>query len=168
MGMRNWEQENIIKKHLLGCYVDPDTKQRIKALARARRVTISQLTREMVELALPQLEANLARDGQVNELSHEPETGKLVPALVELAPMTTAASINRNIGGVLRWLATQHESNSNDTTCWAAHCLRSAGVPLEHAQALLVPLATSLGLPAHEAEYTIASAYSQHDHSTSS
>ena len=56
IGMRNWEQEQIIKKHLLGCYVDPDTKQRIKALARARRVTISQLTREMIESALARLE----------------------------------------------------------------------------------------------------------------
>ena len=60
--MRNWEQENIIKKHLLGCYVEPQTKERIKALARARRVTISQLTREMVELALTQLEAQSQHD----------------------------------------------------------------------------------------------------------
>ena len=166
--MRNWEQEQVIKKHLLGCYVTPEVKARIKALARAKRVSISQLTRELVEFALLQLEANLVCDEQAKALDHEPETGKLVPAVVELAPMTTAASINRNIGGVLRWLATQHESNSNDATCWAAHRLREAGVPLEHAQALLVPLAIALGLPAHEAEHTIASAYSQHDHSTSS
>ena len=56
IGMRNWEQENIVRKHLLGCYVEPQTKERIKALARARRVTISQLTREMIESALARME----------------------------------------------------------------------------------------------------------------
>ena len=55
--MRNWEREQIIKKHLLGCYVEPELKQRVKALARARRISISQLTRELVEFALPRLEA---------------------------------------------------------------------------------------------------------------
>jgi len=57
MGMRNWEQEQVVKKHLLGCYVDPELKQRIKALARARRISISQLARELIEFALPRLEA---------------------------------------------------------------------------------------------------------------
>jgi hypothetical protein len=60
--MRNWEQEQIIKKHLLGCYVDPEIKARIKALARVRRISISQLARELVELALPQLEAQAQHD----------------------------------------------------------------------------------------------------------
>jgi len=55
--MRNWEQEQVVKKHLLGCYVDPETKARIKALARAKRVSISHVARELVEIALPQLEA---------------------------------------------------------------------------------------------------------------
>jgi len=62
MGMRNWEQEQVVKKHLLGCYVDPELKQRIKALARARRISISQLARELVEFALPRLEAQAQHD----------------------------------------------------------------------------------------------------------
>jgi len=60
--MRNWEQEQIIKKHLLGCYVDPEIKARIKALARERRISISQITRELIEFALPQLEVQGQRD----------------------------------------------------------------------------------------------------------
>ena len=60
--MRNWEQEQVIKKHLLGCYVDQETKARIKALSRARRISISQLARELIEFALPQLEAQSDRD----------------------------------------------------------------------------------------------------------
>ena len=52
--MRNWEQEQIIKKHLLACYIDPETKARIKAIARAKRMSIS-------ELALPKLEQLEAR-----------------------------------------------------------------------------------------------------------
>ena len=55
--MRNWEQEQVIKKHQLGCYVTPEIKERIRALARAKRISISQLTRELVEFALPRLEA---------------------------------------------------------------------------------------------------------------
>jgi hypothetical protein len=55
--VRNWEQEQIIKKHQLGCYVTPEIKARIRALARAKRMSISQLTRELVEFALPRLEA---------------------------------------------------------------------------------------------------------------
>ena len=60
--MRNWEQEQVVKKHLLGCYVEPELKQRIKTLARAKRVSISQLTREAIEFALPRLEAQSDRD----------------------------------------------------------------------------------------------------------
>ena len=66
--MRNWEQEQIIKKHLLGCYVEPELKQRVKALARARRISISQLTRELIEFALPRLE----REAQQHDLSPSP------------------------------------------------------------------------------------------------
>ena len=55
--MRNWEQEHIEKKHKLTCYVSTGHKERIKALARARRISISQLTRELVEFALTRLEA---------------------------------------------------------------------------------------------------------------
>ena len=66
--MRNWEQEQIIKKHLLGCYIDPETKMRIKALARARRISISQLARELIEFALPRLE----REAQQHDLSPSP------------------------------------------------------------------------------------------------
>jgi len=55
--MRNWEQEHIEKKHMLTYYVSPGHKERIKALARARRISISQLTRELVEFALTRLEA---------------------------------------------------------------------------------------------------------------
>jgi len=47
----------VVKKHLLGCYVEPELKQRIKALARARHISISQLARELIEFALPRLEA---------------------------------------------------------------------------------------------------------------
>jgi len=60
--MRNWEQEQVVKKHLLGCYVDPELKQRIKALARARRISISQLARELIEFALPRLEVQAQHD----------------------------------------------------------------------------------------------------------
>ena len=60
--MRNWEQEQVIKKHLLGCYVDPEVKARIKALARARRISISQLARELIEFALPRLEVQAQHD----------------------------------------------------------------------------------------------------------
>jgi hypothetical protein len=60
--MRNWEQEQITKKHQLGCYVEPETKAIIKVLARAKRISISQLTREMIELALSQLEAQAQHD----------------------------------------------------------------------------------------------------------
>jgi len=71
--MRNWEQEQIIKRHLLGCYVEQAIKDRIKALARARRISISALMRELIELALPQLELVLL----------QPE---LAPPQPELAP----------------------------------------------------------------------------------
>jgi predicted transcriptional regulator len=60
--MRNWEQEQVVKKHLLGCYVEPELKQRIKALARARHISISQLARELIEFALPRLEAQAQHD----------------------------------------------------------------------------------------------------------
>ena len=60
--MRNWEQEHIEKKHMLTCYVSPGHKERIKALARARRMSISQLTRELVEFALTRLEAQAQHD----------------------------------------------------------------------------------------------------------
>jgi hypothetical protein len=60
--MRNWEQEQMIKKHQLGCYIDPETKMRVKALARARRISISQLARELIEFALPRLEAQAQHD----------------------------------------------------------------------------------------------------------
>jgi hypothetical protein len=104
--------------------------------------------------------ARLVRDGQAHALDHEPETGKPVPAVAELVPASPAAGANnRNIGGVLRWIATQREGNRNNATYWAAHRLREAGVTLEQAQALLVPLAVALGLPAREAEHTTASAY---------
>ena len=52
----------MVKKHLLGCYVTPEVKERIKALARARRISISQLTRELVEFALQRLEAQAQHD----------------------------------------------------------------------------------------------------------
>jgi len=100
--------------------------------------------------------ASLVRDGRANALEREPETK---PAVAELAPTTTAASVKRNIESVLRWLATQREGNRNNATYWAAHRLREAGVLLEHANELLAPLAVALGLPAQEAERTIASAY---------
>ena len=60
--MRNWEQEQVIKKHQLGCYVTPEIKARIRALARAKHMSISQLTRELVEVALPRLEAQAQHD----------------------------------------------------------------------------------------------------------
>ena len=60
--VRNWEQEQVIKKHQLGCYVTPEIKARIRALSRARRISISQLTRELVEFALPRLEAQAQHD----------------------------------------------------------------------------------------------------------
>ena len=66
--MRNWEQEQVVKKHLLGCYIDPETKMRIKALARARLISISQLVRELIEFALPRLE----REAQQHDLSPSP------------------------------------------------------------------------------------------------
>jgi len=71
----------------------------------------------------------------------------------------TNDSQRRAIGGVLRWLAQQRPGNRNCATFWAAHRLREAGVVHEHAQALLVPIATGLGLPEREAARTIASAY---------
>jgi hypothetical protein len=101
--------------------------------------------------------ASLVRDGQAKALDHEPETGKPVPAVVELAPASRANT--SHVKRILRWIATQREGNRNNATYWAAHRLREAGVTLEHAQALLVPLAVALGLPAREAERTIASAY---------
>ena len=55
--MRNWEQEHIEKKHMLTCYISPGYKERIRELARAKRMSISQITRELVEFALPRLEA---------------------------------------------------------------------------------------------------------------
>jgi hypothetical protein len=100
--------------------------------------------------------AHVVRDRRAEALDHELETKSAVD---ELAPKTTKASVNRNIGSVLRWLATQREGNRNNATYWAAHRLREAGVPLEHANELLVPLAVALGLPAREAERTTASAY---------
>jgi len=60
--MRNWEQEHIEKKHMLTCYVSPGYKERVKALARARHISISQLTRELVEFALPRLETQSDHD----------------------------------------------------------------------------------------------------------
>ena len=60
--MRNWEQEHIEKKHMLTCYVSPGYKERIKALARARRISISQLARELIEFALERLETQSDHD----------------------------------------------------------------------------------------------------------
>jgi len=96
--------------------------------------------------------AHVVRDRRAEALDREPERE---PAVAELAP----TRVKRNIGSVLRWLATQREGNRNNATYWAAHRLREAGVPLEHANELLVPLAVALGLPAREAERTTASAY---------
>jgi len=59
--MRNWELEQVIKKNMLACYISPETKTRIKALAKAKRISISQLTREMIEFALVQFEAEQNR-----------------------------------------------------------------------------------------------------------
>ena len=98
--------------------------------------------------------ASLVRDGRAKALDHEPETE---PAVVELAPVSRANT--SHVKRILRWIATQREGNRNNATYWAAHRLREAGVTLEHAQALLVPLAVALGLPAREAERTTASAY---------
>jgi len=60
--MRNWEQEHIEKKHMLTCYISPGYKERIKALARARRISISQLARELIEFALERLETQSDHD----------------------------------------------------------------------------------------------------------
>jgi hypothetical protein len=60
--MRNWEEENIEKKPMLACYVSPACKERIKALARAKRMSISQIARELIEFALPRLEAQGEHD----------------------------------------------------------------------------------------------------------
>ena len=65
----------------------------------------------------------------------------------------------RAIGGVVRWVAGQRPGNRNNATYWAAHRLREEGVTLEHAQALLVPVACALGLPEREVTRTIQSAY---------
>jgi len=74
-------------------------------------------------------------------------------------PAQWGAKQKRAVDALLRWLAHQRPGNRNCATYWTAHRLREAGVTLEHAQALLVPLAVALGLPAREAERTIASAY---------
>jgi len=42
---------------MLTCYISPGYKERIRELARAKRMSISQITRELVEFALPRLEA---------------------------------------------------------------------------------------------------------------
>jgi len=60
--MRNWELEQVIKKNMLACYISPETKTRIKALARARRISISQLARELIEFALERLETQSDHD----------------------------------------------------------------------------------------------------------
>jgi hypothetical protein len=98
--------------------------------------------------------ARLVRDGRANALDHETETEQ---AKVELAHASRANT--RHVKHILRWVAAQREGNRNCATYWAAHRLREAGITLEQAQALLVPLAVSLGLPAREAERTTASAY---------
>jgi hypothetical protein len=100
--------------------------------------------------------ASLVRDGRANALDHEPETE---PAADELAPTTKKASVNRNVVGVLRWLATQHEGNRNNATFWAACRMREQGIPQTDAAEMLVPIVKALGLPEREAERTIASAY---------
>ena len=107
--------------------------------------------------------ARLVRDGRATGLDHAPETGKPMPVVAEPEkPPATDKPVHEacvNIMGLLEWLALQREGNRNNATYWAAHRLREAGVTLEHAQALLVPLAVALGLPAREAERTTASAY---------
>jgi hypothetical protein len=111
--------------------------------------------------------AHVVRDGRMHDaLDGEPETGKPAPAVVEPMPVAQVAGLAGARGSkpkyvkrILRWIATQREGNRNNATYWAAHRLREAGVTLEHAQALLVPLAVALGLPAREAERTTASAY---------
>ena len=100
--------------------------------------------------------ASLVRDGRAKALDHEPET---VPAVAEPTPAPAAGAKPRYVKRMLGWVAAQREGNRNNATYWAAHRLREAGVTLEHAQALLVPLVVALGLPAREAERTIASAY---------
>jgi len=107
--------------------------------------------------------ARLVRDGRATGLDHAPETGKPMPVVAgPEKPPATDKPVHEacvNIMGLLEWLALQREGNRNNATYWAAHRLREAGVTLEHAQALLVPLAVALGLPAREAERTTASAY---------
>jgi len=98
--------------------------------------------------------AHVVRDRRAEALDREPERE---PAVVELAPASRANT--SHVKRILRWIAMQREGNRNNATYWAAHRLREAGVTLEHAQALLVPLAVALGLPAREAERTTASAY---------
>ena len=125
----------------------------------------SDATGELATITPSDLEdiARLVREGRANALDHEPETGKPVPVVVEPEkPPATDKPVHEacvNIMGLLEWLALQREGNRNNATYWAAHRLREAGVTLEHAQALLVPLAVALGLPAREAERTTASAY---------
>ena len=107
--------------------------------------------------------ATLVRERRVHEEDLiEPDELEHVPAQAAPEPPSPPPAREhkqRAIGGVLRWIATQREGNRNNATYWAAHRLREAGVAHEHAQALLVPIATGLGLPEREAARTIASAY---------
>lgn len=75
------------------------------------------------------------------------------------AAQRSESGLGRGIGGVLAHLAAQGEGNRNSATFWAACKLRDRNIPQADADALLMPIASALGLPEVEAQRTIQSAY---------
>jgi hypothetical protein len=76
------------------------------------------------------------------------------------ARMTPCASVNPDaaIAGVLRRLVGAREGERNNVVFWAARTLVRKGLGQGEVQALLVPVALDLGLPAVEIRRTIRSA----------
>jgi Bifunctional DNA primase/polymerase, N-terminal len=78
-------------------------------------------------------------------------------------PVTKAADPERSIDGILRALAATGNGNRNSLLYWCACRLREKGIGQGEAEALLMPVCTSLGLTTaaelSECHGTIASAY---------
>ena len=76
------------------------------------------------------------------------------------APAPQAMALDMGaIAGILRRLARAQVGERNNLTYWAACRLRERGVSYADARDALVPIAEALGLPASEAQRTVASAY---------
>jgi hypothetical protein len=74
------------------------------------------------------------------------------------APSARPINPNRAIDGVLRHLGEAREGTRNGRLFWAGCTLAKHGIGQREAEALLIPIATGIGLSEYEARRTIGSA----------